>query len=102
MPRPAPTHGFDVIGGDGLAVLVDGAFGHDDDVEPGATQAGLGGEDGELEGDTGDGDGTWAPARARPTSVSRRHRWSSQSSSGGDSGMKTQSAPQARAVMRAR
>lgn len=55
-----------------------------------------------MGGDTGDGDGTWAPAGARPTSVSRRHRWSSQSSSGGDSGMKTQSAPQARAVMRAR
>lgn len=37
------TYGLDVIRGDGLAVLVDGALGHDDDVEPGAAITGLGG-----------------------------------------------------------
>lgn len=37
-----PAYVFDVVGGDGLAVLVDGALGHDDDVQPRAAQAGLG------------------------------------------------------------
>lgn len=56
---PLPAHGFDVVGGDGFALLVDGSLGHDDDVQPRAAHAGL---EGERRGvTTGMGTGTRRP-----------------------------------------
>lgn len=69
IPKPNgshPTHVLHVAGGDGLAMAVDGALGHDDDVQPRPPAPSLWVRD-----RVGSGLSTYSEARGQPIQVSR-------------------------------